>query len=204
MGNSQPTGIAYFNPLISNGIKGTLKFTAAQGGGTEISIKLSGFAPEAVHALHIHEFGDLTQGCKSCGGHFNPDNTTHGSYLYPERPRHAGDLVNNVKSDKYGQVCMRFKTRMFRVQEIVGRSVVLHRKADDLGLKGMKRGDSFVAYSRMDRTTLVRLVTSRGYFSRENVQSMPTEKMIHKMNSESLKTGNAGSRMGCAVIGRRD
>ena len=26
------------------------------------------------HGFHIHEYGDLSDGCNSCGGHYNPYN----------------------------------------------------------------------------------------------------------------------------------
>ncbi|XP_008707280.1 copper chaperone for superoxide dismutase isoform X2 [Ursus americanus] len=30
------------------------------------------------HGLHVHQFGDLTGSCNSCGDHFNPDGASHG------------------------------------------------------------------------------------------------------------------------------
>ena len=204
MGNSQPSGIAYFNPLITSGIQGTVMFRPEKNGGTYVSVKLSGLPPDVQRALHIHASGDLTNGCASCGGHFNPDNTTHGSYLYPDRPRHAGDLINNVTSDENGDVCVAFVTRMFRVQEVVGRAIVLHKLPDDLGLKGIMRGDKFVPYAEMDLDTLRRLVLARGYYDKAQLASIPREELVHKMIVESTTSGNGGPAIGCAIIGRVD
>ena len=63
--------------------------------GVIVSFNLYNFKKNVEHAIHIHEFGDTTDGCKSLGPHYNPENTTHGSFLYPDNPRHVGDLINN-------------------------------------------------------------------------------------------------------------
>ncbi len=204
MGNSQPTGIAYFNPIISQGVSGTVRLRPEKNGGTYVSVKLTGLAPKAEQALHIHTNGDLSMGAQSCGGHFNPDNTTHGSYLYPDRPRHAGDLINNVTADDDGNVCIAFVTRMFRIQEVIGRSIVLHELADDLGMQGIMRGDKFVPYAELDLETLKRLALNRSYYTSGEISSIPREELIHKLVQESTKCGNAGRALACAIIGRID
>lgn len=67
-----------------------------------INFDLKNFFPMKEHAIHIHKYGDLSDGCKSLGPHYNPENVTHGSYLYPKKPRHAGDLINNFTANEYG------------------------------------------------------------------------------------------------------
>ena len=62
----------------------------------DIRFKQSKHDPQS-HAIHIHEYGDLTNGCKSTGEHYNPTNDFHGSYSFPMSPRHAGDLINNFR-----------------------------------------------------------------------------------------------------------
>ena len=47
----------------------------------DISINLRGFSTTDAHqrhGFHVHTDGDITSGCSSAGGHFNPDGNTHG------------------------------------------------------------------------------------------------------------------------------
>ena len=34
--------------------------------------------PQGLHGFHVHEYGDLGNGCASAGGHYNPLNSVHG------------------------------------------------------------------------------------------------------------------------------
>jgi len=110
---------------------------------------LNNFLSESIHAIHIHEYGDTMDGCKSLGGHFNPLNVTHGSFLIDENPRHAGDLINNFKADKNGSFQFQYEDEsitLFGEDSILGRSVVIHEGRDDLGLgKGDKRKESLIS-----------------------------------------------------------
>lgn len=93
--------------------------------------------PRDINAIHIHEYGDTTDGCKSLGDHFNPHGLTHGSIIYSDLPRHAGDLINNVEFDKEGRFFYEYNDPLLSLfdsrSNILGRSVVMHRKRDDLG-----------------------------------------------------------------------
>jgi len=111
----------------------------------------------SIHGFHIHEAGDLTDNCMGACGHFNPYNKNHGSPESSER--HVGDL-GNIKFDNKGVCNMILEDKLVKLRgtkaNVIGRSIVIHSKEDDLGLGG---------------------------------------------NEDSLKTGNAGKRLTCAVIG---
>lgn len=141
--------------VLTGNIKGVIKFTE-DGNKIRIDVNVTGLKPNFEHGFHIHQAGDLTDGCTSACAHFNPYNVHHGG---PEsKIRHVGDL-GNIKTDKHGKAKYSFYDSMISLRgkcNIIGRSIVIHDKKDDLGLGG---------------------------------------------NAESLKTGNAGKRLACAVIG---
>ena len=93
----------------------------------------------AKHALHIHEYGNLSQGCMGAGGHYNPFGENHGWYKKHKLCRHVGDLINNVESDSKGRIKTRFfdnLVTLYGPYSVFGRTIVLHSGEDDLGLGG--------------------------------------------------------------------
>ncbi|KAM7085199.1 copper chaperone for superoxide dismutase isoform 1-T1 [Molossus nigricans] len=108
------------------------------------------------HGLHVHQFGDLTSNCNSCGDHFNPDGTSHGGPQDSER--HRGDL-GNVHADASGRATFRIEDEQLKVSgkeseglssqggplsedvhclpskvwDVIGRSLVIDEGEDDLG-----------------------------------------------------------------------
>ena len=94
-----------------------------------IRIDVKGLDKNHLHGFHIHETGDLREGCASCCSHYNPTNNQHGDLYYG----HAGDL-GNIKTDKNGNCNISLKTNKFIVDEILGRSIIIHEDEDDLGL----------------------------------------------------------------------
>lgn len=131
--------IAYFDPAHNAlGLSGTVAFhQCAPGTPTRIRFRFRGLRPGAVHAIHIHEFGDLTEGCKSAGAHYNPQQTVHGS-IWVGGARHAGDLINNIQGDTQGVFEYEYYDPLVSLHGdeagVIGRTVVLHARPDDLGL----------------------------------------------------------------------
>jgi len=112
---------------------------SAAGGKTIIRGKISGLKP-GKHGFHIHQFGDLSDGCKSAGAHFNPFGKLHGAPT--DEDRHVGDLGNvEVKSTADGMNTVEFVIEDHQVSligqhSVIGRSIIVHEDPDDLGLGG--------------------------------------------------------------------
>lgn len=120
-----------------------------------IEINAVGLTP-GKHGFHIHEKGDLTDGCASTGGHYNPDKVSHGAPN--DQVRHVGDL-GNIVADENGIAKTSYSdtvVSLYGARSVIGRAIVIHAEVDDLG------------------------------------------KTNHP---DSLKTGNAGGRVACGVIG---
>lgn len=117
----------------SDEVKGTILLLSKPGKGTVIRGKITGLEP-GEHGFHIHEYGDLSNGCESAGGHYNPDGTDHGDLTQG----HVGDLGNIVADDK-GVADFTIKAHRVNLtgeHSVVGRAVVVHSGKDDLGKGG--------------------------------------------------------------------
>ncbi|XP_043673369.1 superoxide dismutase [Cu-Zn]-like [Vespula pensylvanica] len=123
--------------------------------GVKINGTITGLSP-GIHGFHVHEKGDLREGCDSAGPHFNPYMVNHGA---PNDPlRHVGDLGNiEVGPDGVAQINgMDHYLSLVGVRGAIGRALVIHAKPDDFGRGGTE---------------------------------------------ESIKTGSAGARLACGIIG---
>ena len=91
------------------------------------------------HGFHIHEAGDLTDGCMGACSHFNPYNKQHGGPSSKER--HVGDL-GNIHFNSKGVAKINLIDSLVKLRgtkaNVIGRSLVIHDSPDDLGLGGHK------------------------------------------------------------------
>lgn len=109
--------------------------------GLHLKVRVTGLTPNSTHGFHVHETGECKgPDYKSAGGHFNPDHTQHGAA--DSKMSHLGDLGNLV-SDKNGVATIDRvipNKDLAHVNEMVGKAVIIHAKADDL--KSQPAGDS--------------------------------------------------------------
>ncbi len=122
--------VAVLTPTKGSTVHGVVTFTKVDNG-VHVVADVEGLTP-GVHAFHVHEFGDCSAAdAASAGPHYNPEQMPHAG---PDAmKRHEGDL-GNITANENG------KARYDRVDShlalegahsIIGRSVIVHEKADD-------------------------------------------------------------------------
>ena len=132
--------IAVLHPTAGNKLSGTVTFTEVADG-VQVQAEITGLTP-GNHGFHVHEFGDCSAAdASSAGAHFNPTNKPHAGPDAVER--HVGDM-GNVEADASGKAKLEYLDHQISLtndqQSVIGRSVVIHAKADDL--KSQPSGDS--------------------------------------------------------------
>src|SRR6056300_808242 len=126
----ETTIIAQCELQHSDTVKGTILFMQAPGTPTLIKGTITGLET-GPHGFHIHEFGDMSKGCKSMGGHYNPDGVDHGDI----NEGHVGDL-GNITADETGTAKFTIEAKRVDLlgdRSVVGRGFVVHSDKDDLG-----------------------------------------------------------------------
>ena len=98
--------------------------------------------PPGEHGFHIHRAGDLRgEGCKKACDHFHKGPaSSHGGPPGSKGPRHTGDLGNvalPVSEMPEGR-SYKYTVKGFSVEDLWGRSVIVHADEDDYGLGGQE------------------------------------------------------------------
>jgi len=123
--------IAVLHPASNSQVMGTITFTKT-GDGMKVVADVTGLTP-GKHGFHIHEFGDCSApDATSAGGHFNPTNNPHAGHDVEKR--HEGDL-GNIEADSSGKAHLDLTDKLMTMsgaKSIIGRSVIVHEKEDDL------------------------------------------------------------------------
>ena len=122
-----------------NNIKGIAYFYSTSMG-VMVAIEVNGLpmgidkCNNKIYAVHIHEGGSCTGNEKdmfvNTMGHYNPNMCMH--------PYHAGDMPPLFESDGYA--FMIYLTKRFSINEIIGRTIIIHSMTDDF--RTQPSGDS--------------------------------------------------------------
>ncbi|XP_049542393.1 superoxide dismutase [Cu-Zn] [Anopheles darlingi] len=97
-------------------IMGTITFRQWVPGHVETVINATGL-PVGKHAVHVHAFGDMREGCKSTGPHFR------------------SSIIGNIEVKEDGNAVLDFHSpyiNLFGLAGIVGRSIVIHEKPSEV------------------------------------------------------------------------
>lgn len=127
--------VAVMKPTERSSVSGTVTFKTQGNGKVAVRALLSGLNPNGLHAIHIHEFGDLrAEDGDAAGGHYNPEGHPHG--LPTEKQRHAGDF-GNLEADENGETEFSITVDNLSLDgkknPIIGRAVIVHAGQDDGG-----------------------------------------------------------------------
>ena len=128
LANDRPKAMAWVaddknNPKIS----GLVKFYQTSNGGVLIEAEFFGLPDSDTatssnfFAMHIHNFPDCGNDFANAGTHYNPENLPH--------PFHAGDLAPLLSNQGYAWTA--FFDRRFTIDEIIGKSIIIHSASDD-------------------------------------------------------------------------
>jgi len=92
--------------------------------------------PKGLHGFHIHTSGDLRgDGCSGLCEHYDIGGHLHGDGPHSKKERHTGDLGNiSIKKRKTYKYCLKGVS----VNDLLGRSIIVHEDEDDLGKGGFK------------------------------------------------------------------
>ena len=136
---SRRTAVAVLAPGANGEVRGQVTFRE-ETEGVRVIANIQGLTP-GKHGFHIHEKGDCSApDFSSAGGHFNPLGRPHGGPTDPEH--HVGDF-GNIEANQEGVARLErvFSWLTFTgTNSILGRSVIVHEKADDL--KSQPSGDA--------------------------------------------------------------
>ncbi len=130
---TSPAAHAQIEPRSGSTLSGTARFVGV-GDGLGVHVEVQGATP-GLHGIHIHEKGDCNDPkALSAGGHYNPGGGAHHGGP-ATAVRHGGDL-GNIEVGANGKGALDVIVPDLSVDSltdgVVGRSIVVHEKADDL------------------------------------------------------------------------
>jgi Cu-Zn family superoxide dismutase len=91
--------------------------------------------PKGKHGFHIHRAGDLRgEVCQGLCEHYDRGKNQHGDGPFSKRERHTGDLGNIEIKEGETECHQTYYLPGVSVQDLWGRSIIVHEGEDDLGL----------------------------------------------------------------------
>lgn len=108
-------------------LSGLVKFYQTNYGGVLVEAEIFGLpnvnteGSSDFYAMHIHEFGNCGNNFDKTGMHYNPTMQDH--------PNHAGDMPPLLGNQGYAFSV--FYDKRFTIQDIIGKSVIIHAGHDD-------------------------------------------------------------------------
>jgi len=124
--------IAVLTPTEGNSARGVITFEKVDGG-VRVYGEVSGLNPNQQHAMHVHEWGDISSADgTAAGSHYNPEGHDHG--LPNGGDRHAGDF-GNLQADENGVAKFDQTFDNISVADmknpVIGRALIVHAQPDD-------------------------------------------------------------------------
>lgn len=131
--NDIMSAVAQLAPVGAQKASGVITFQQT-GDVTIVRGRITGLPPNSTHGFHIHQYGDCSApDAASAGDHFAPEANPHGA---PGAGKHHTGDLGNVKADADGLAVVDVRVEEVPIAEgdraVLGRSLVLHEKADDL------------------------------------------------------------------------
>lgn len=120
--------VAVVHSIGESGVTGVVYFESVSEG-VSVKAEIKGLE-EGENGFHIHQFGNCTASDgTSAGGHFNPTGNDHSG---PDATnRHMGDM-GNITVNENGEASKNYIDSTIRIDQIIGRGIIVHAGEDDL------------------------------------------------------------------------
>ncbi|CAF2108899.1 unnamed protein product [Rotaria magnacalcarata] len=108
------------NRPLERRVHGLVRFIQTDDEQCIIEGTVDGLLPNTSARINIHEYGDLSDGCESCGDYYNSSSST-----FQKSSSEPTGILGHVVTDETGTADFRLLNRYIRVPDIIGRSFVV-------------------------------------------------------------------------------
>lgn len=127
----------------SSGVRGVTRIVQTSSDSCIFDGTVDGLMPNSQHSLAIHEFGDISQGCDSCGDVLLSA-PSEGSSFIQSKP--YGDL-GLIASNADGRSDFRLESNRIKVWDVIGRSMVISSPTEGITSKWKRLACGIIARS---------------------------------------------------------